>query len=138
MRRVKPAGWMLLFVAFAILVVSRFSNTDLGELGRPLKVGIVTWPGYVGGIYANQGLKHNKKCIFWRDYKLLVDFVLMDNPEYPYKRELAFASKKPDDLLDIVWSTVDYAAYELPKFHEKGINIHATSALAKTDPAMLV
>jgi hypothetical protein len=34
-----------------------------GLLRRPLRVGIVSWPGYAGGLVANHGLKPNKESI---------------------------------------------------------------------------
>src|SRR2546423_6875560 len=52
---------------------------DQGLLGRPLRVGVVTWPGYAGGITANNGFKANKQCIFWNGHKLLVEFLLMED-----------------------------------------------------------
>src|SRR5947209_13158064 len=32
---------------------------------RPLRVGIVSWPGYAGGLVANNGLRPNKDSDFW-------------------------------------------------------------------------
>src|SRR5690349_13909437 len=52
---------------------------DQGILGRPLRVGVVTWPGYMGGITANGGFKPNKECIYWKNHKLLVEFQLMED-----------------------------------------------------------
>src|SRR5678810_145214 len=33
------------------------ANTSGGALGRPLRVSVVTWPGYSGGEYFNRGFK---------------------------------------------------------------------------------
>lgn len=90
---------------------------DQGLLGRPLRVGVVTWPGYVGGIVANEGFKPNKQCIFWNGHKLLVQFMLMENADV---RSKAFA-KGGEDGVDIVWSTVDYWANELPGFVKNSV-----------------
>jgi outer membrane protein OmpA-like peptidoglycan-associated protein len=85
---------------------------DQGLLGRPLRVGVVTWPGYAGGIVANNGFKPSKECIFWNNHKLLVEFMLMEDVD---ARAKAFARGGKDGV-DIVWSTVDFWANELPGF----------------------
>lgn len=43
-----------------------------GLLGRPLRVGVVTWPGYAGGILANNGFRPNKDCIYYQKNNLCV------------------------------------------------------------------
>jgi NitT/TauT family transport system substrate-binding protein len=91
----------------------------LGLLNRPLRIGVVTWPGYAGGIVANNGFKPNKSCIYWNDYKLLVEFVLMEDVE---ARSKAFSS---GNGVDIVWSTVDFWANELPGFIKGGVKAKA-------------
>ena len=50
--------------AYKIFSGSSGGATCKGLLGRPLRVGIVTWPGYAGGIVANNGFKPNKDCIY--------------------------------------------------------------------------
>ncbi len=97
------------------------SGTDKGSLGRPLRVGIVTWPGYAGGIVANNGFKPNKNCIYWNKYNLQVEFLLMEDVDV---RAKAFASGGADGV-DIVWSTVDFWANELPGFIKNGIKARA-------------
>lgn len=92
-------------------------GSDQGLLGRPLRVGIVTWPGYAGGIVANGGFKPNKECLYWNNHKLLVEFLLMEDPD---ARSKAFARGGAEGV-DIVWSTVDYWANELPGFIKGGV-----------------
>jgi len=77
-----------------------------GLLGRPLRVGIVTWPGYAGGIVANNGFKPNQDSIYFRQHNLCVEFMLMEDVE---ARKKAFAQGGKDGV-DIVWSTVDFWA----------------------------
>ncbi|MEQ1932669.1 MAG: OmpA family protein [Fimbriimonadaceae bacterium] len=89
---------------------------DQGILGRPLRVGIVTWPGYAGGIVANNGFKPTRESIYWNNHKLLVEFLLMEDVD---ARAKAFAKGGPDGV-DIVWSTVDFWANELPGFNKGG------------------
>jgi NitT/TauT family transport system substrate-binding protein len=92
-----------------------------GLLGRPLRVGIVSWPGYAGGIGANNGFRPNTNCIFWQRHKLLVEFVLLEDVE---TRAKAF-SRGGDNGVDVVWSTVDFWAYELPGFLKGGVPARA-------------
>lgn len=99
-----------------------FSDTkDDSLLGRPLRVGVVTWPGYAGGIVANNGFKPNKDCIFWNGHKQTVEFLLMEDVDV---RAKAFAKGGPDGV-DIVWSTVDFWANELPGFVKDGTRARA-------------
>jgi NitT/TauT family transport system substrate-binding protein len=79
---------------------------------RPLRVGVVTWPGYAGGIVANNGFKPNTDCLYYKRHKLYVEFLLMEDVD---ARAKAFARGGKDGV-DIVWSTVDFWANELPGF----------------------
>src|SRR2546421_2296783 len=92
-------------------------GNDGSLLGRPLRVGIVTWPGYAGGIVANNGFKPNKNCIYWDKHNLQVEFLLMEDTDV---RAKAFA-KGGENGVDIVWSTVDFWANELPGFVKDGV-----------------
>jgi outer membrane protein OmpA-like peptidoglycan-associated protein len=94
---------------------------DQGLLGRPLRVGVVTWPGYAGGIVANNGFKPNKECIYWNNHKLQVEFLLMEDVD---ARAKAFA-RGGESGVDIVWSTVDFWANELPGFVKSGVKAKA-------------
>lgn len=89
-----------------------------GILKRPLKVGVVTWPGYCGGIVANKGFKPNKESIYWIRHNLLVQFMLMEDVD---ARAKAFSNGG----VDIVWSTVDFWANELPGFVKGGVKAKA-------------
>jgi NitT/TauT family transport system substrate-binding protein len=91
-----------------------------GLLGRPLRVGVVTWPGYAGGIVANNGFRPSKESIFWKN-QLLVEFLLIEDVDV---RSKAFARGGKDGV-DIVWSTVDFWANELPGFLEQGMQARA-------------
>jgi NitT/TauT family transport system substrate-binding protein len=97
-----------------------------GLLGRPLRVGIVTWPGFAGGIVANNGFEPNQDSLYYRQHNLCVEFLLMEDVDV---REKAFARGGKDGL-DIVWSTVDSSANELPGFRKSGI---AARVIMQTD-----
>jgi NitT/TauT family transport system substrate-binding protein len=113
-------------LTFSILLAGSFQSSctsltgDGSLLGRPLKVGVVSWPGYAGGIVANNGFKPNKECIYFKNHKQTVEFVLMEDPA---QRSQAFA--KGEGGVDIVWSTVDYWANELPGFVQNGVKARA-------------
>src|SRR5947209_8364410 len=93
-------------------VASTIQSPCKGLLGRPLRVGVVTWPGYAGGIVANNGFKPNEDSIYYKQHNLCVEFMLMEDVD---ARAKAFARGGKDGV-DIVWSTVDFWANELPGF----------------------
>src|SRR5438067_5255622 len=105
----------------AWVIYRRYMGTGPGGFNRPLRVGVVTWPGYAGGIVANNGFKPNKDCIYWNKHNLQVEFVMMEDVDV---RAKAFAKGGPDGV-DIVWSTVDFWANELPGFIQNGIKARA-------------
>lgn len=82
---------------------------DLGltaKLGRPLKVAVNQWPGWLGGIFANNGLNPNKACLYWKEHNILVEFVVMDDP-------VAMTNEFAAGRIDLAWSTMDTAATAL-------------------------
>jgi NitT/TauT family transport system substrate-binding protein len=132
--RVKRLGWNAVPVIVAFIaglaawsswrMVATVSPKPLplatfcrGILGRPLRVGIVTWPGYAGGIVANNGFAPNRDSIFFKQHNLCVEFILMEDLD---ARGKAFARGGKDGV-DIVWSTVDFWANELPGFLQSDV-----------------
>ena len=95
-----------------------------GILRRPLRVGIVSWPGYAGGLVANKGLGANKDSDFWnnKDHPLLVEFVLVED-ETELLREFAQGGDKGG--LDVMWSTVDSLAQQIPTLEKMGLRPRA-------------
>ncbi len=126
---------ILLGIGVYLLVGKRPPNGENGDgtpslvavdcsktlLGRPLRVGVVTWPGYAGGIVANNGFKPNADGIYFRNYNLCVEFMLMEDVDV---RAKAFARGGADGV-DVVWSTVDFWANELPGFRDTDLNAKA-------------
>ena len=107
-------GWVLIF---------GYYRAHQGVLGRPLQVGIVSWPGYAGGLVANNGLNRTMDSEFWKnDNNLLVDFKIIDDNDELY-RQFELGGDKGG--IDVMWSTVDSLAYQLPQFEKKGIHIRA-------------
>jgi NitT/TauT family transport system substrate-binding protein len=79
------------------------------ELTRPLRVGIVTWGGYAGGILANKGFKSSEESEFFTKYGLKVEMVVID--DFPASRD-AFKAGGDKGGVDVLWSTVDAFALE--------------------------
>lgn len=117
---------LAVFAAGAIFWIDRTGTQQSNQeskvdIDRPLIVGIVSWPGYAGGIVANRGFKENTESIFTKKYGLSVRFVLIEDID---ARGKAFAKGGPDGV-DVVWTTIDFWANELPNFVKGGINASA-------------
>src|SRR3989344_8640598 len=95
--------------------------TSQVDIDRPLIVGVVSWPGYAGGIVANRGFKENAESIFTKKYGLPVRFVLIEDID---ARGKAFAKGGPERV-HVVWTTIDFWANELPNFVKGGIEASA-------------
>lgn len=79
------------------------TSDEGGTSGTPsdaIKIGVVTWGGYAGGQYYNEGFKANKNSRFYRDYGFQVDFKVLD--DFTASRE---AFKRGD--VDLLWATID-------------------------------
>ncbi len=70
------------------------SNSDV------IKIGVVTWGGYAGGQYFNEGFKANSKSRFYKDYGFKVEFKVMDDFN-------ASRSAWKADEVDLLWATID-------------------------------
>ncbi len=62
-------------------VASKASLAGGSRLGRPIKVAIVTWGGYAGGIVANGGFAPNKDSVFYKDFGVQVELLVIDDFE---------------------------------------------------------
>src|SRR3989338_2898868 len=114
----------LLLVGF--FFISRQEKTERPsdsrvELQRPIIIGVTSWPGYAGGILANRGFKENAESIYTSKYGLQVRFVLMEDID---ARGKAFVKGGPDGI-DLVWSTIDFWANELPNLKQNGVDARA-------------
>ncbi|HHB79694.1 MAG TPA: hypothetical protein ENK85_10725 [Saprospiraceae bacterium] len=91
-------------------------NTDQTNPNRPknnhansddvVKIGVVTWGGYAGGQYFNNGFEASKDSRFYKDYGLLVEFKILD--DFVPSR----AAWKNDDV-NLLWCTVDALPTEM-------------------------
>ncbi len=78
------------------------SDTDPSTV----KVGVVTWGGYAGGQYFNEGFKANTQSRYYKDYGFKVDFKVLDD------FEASRAAFKNGDV-DLLWCTVDALPTEM-------------------------
>ncbi len=72
----------------------RDNNSDI------IKIGVVTWGGYAGGQYYNEGFKANRNSRFYKDYGFQVEFKILDD------FDASRAAFKNDDV-DLLWATID-------------------------------
>jgi len=115
-RKMKPGGKAIIAFLIAAAVFAgiymfkdsiptqdkdNVSNVDLQEGESIIKIGVVTWGGYAGGEYFNGGFDANReKSRFYKDYNLLVEFILLD--DYQASRDAFKAGE-----IDLLWNTVD-------------------------------
>ncbi|MDZ4708874.1 MAG: phosphate ABC transporter substrate-binding/OmpA family protein [Saprospiraceae bacterium] len=85
---------------------STSGNAPSGAFKDAIKVGVVTWGGYAGGQYFNEGFKANSRSRFVQDYGFPVDFKILD--DVPVSRE---AWK--NDEVNLLWCTVDALPTEI-------------------------
>jgi NitT/TauT family transport system substrate-binding protein len=81
------------------------------DSSKPLKVGVVTWGGYAGGEYFNEGFEPSENSRYWKDYKLKVQFVVID--DFNTSREAFKAGE-----LDVLWITADSFPTEVAALKE--------------------
>jgi len=63
-------------------------------------IGVVTWGGYAGGQYFNEGFEASEKSRFYKDYGFKVNFKVLDD------FEASRAAWKAGDV-DLLWATID-------------------------------
>lgn len=84
------------------------SNTSNdSELSKDaVKVGVVTWGGYAGGEYFNEGFRANNESRYVKEYGFPVEFKILD--DVPVSRE---AWK--NDEVNLLWCTIDALPTEI-------------------------
>ncbi len=65
-----------------------------------IRIGVVTWGGYAGGQYFNEGFGATKQSRFYKDYGLKVEFQILDDFE-------ASRAAFKNDEVNLLWSTID-------------------------------
>jgi NitT/TauT family transport system substrate-binding protein len=77
------------------------NDEDTGTAnGDVIKIGVVTWGGYAGGQYFNEGFKANTKSRFYKDYGFKVEFKVMD--DFNASRSAWKAGE-----INLLWATID-------------------------------
>ncbi len=74
------------------------ANTNNGK--RPIRIGVVTWGGYAGGQYFNEGFTASSQSRFKKEYGLDVEFIVNDDPTQ------SLQAWKNDEI-DLHWYTID-------------------------------
>lgn len=79
-------------------------NTSSGQTKEGyqevINIGVVTWGGYAGGQYFNEGFSANEESRFFKKYGFKVNFKLID--DFDASRD---AFKNGD--IDLMWATID-------------------------------
>ena len=65
-----------------------------------IKIGVVTWGGYAGGQYFNEGFEANRNSRFYKDYGFQVEFKILDD------FDASRAAWKSDEV-NLLWATID-------------------------------
>ncbi len=96
----------LIVLAFVIALLARTGVIRMpgGRVGRvddsPIKVCVVTWGGYAGGQYFNNGFKASKNSRYYKDYGIQAEFLVID--DFQNSRDAWKAGK-----CDLLWITAD-------------------------------
>lgn len=71
-----------------------------------IRIGVVTWGGYAGGQFFNEGFQATKNSRFFKDYGFMVNFEVID--DFDASRE-AFKNGN----IDLLWATIDALPTEM-------------------------
>lgn len=92
-------------------VVTAGQKLNKTEVQDVIRVCVVTWGGYAGGQYFNGGFKASKDSRYFKEYGILVEFVLMDD------WDASRAAWKSNDV-NLQWITADAFPTEAGAFKE--------------------
>jgi NitT/TauT family transport system substrate-binding protein len=87
------------------------SSTPIKADDKTIKIGVVSWGGYAGGQYFNEGFRANKKSRFYKDYGFTVEFKVLD--DFNTSRNAWKAGE-----VDLLWATVDAFTTEITGLQE--------------------
>ena len=71
-----------------------------------INIGVVTWGGYAGGQYFNEGFQANTNSRYYKEYGFKVNFEVLD--DFDASRE-AFKNGN----IDLLWATIDALPTEM-------------------------
>ena len=78
---------------------------------KTLTIGVVTWGGYAGGQYFNNGFSANTNSRYYKDYGFFVEFKVLDD------FDASRAAWKSDEV-DLLWATTGSFSTEAPGLAE--------------------
>jgi len=87
------------------------NNDNVEVSDETVKIGVVTWGGYAGGQYFNEGFKANKKSRFYKDYGFTVEFLILEDP-------IDSRNAWKADEVDLLWGTIDAFTTEVGGLQE--------------------
>ena len=90
-------GWV---AKAAVSSQKTFASAPKAKDPSALKVGVVTWGGYVGGQYFNKGFQASEESRFYKEYGMKVEFIV--NDDFASSRDAWKAGE-----VDILWGTAD-------------------------------
>ncbi|MCB9284350.1 MAG: OmpA family protein [Lewinellaceae bacterium] len=79
---------------------SKTSSSKPKADGDVISIGVVTWGGYAGGQYFNEGFAANTESRFYKDYGFQVEFKVLDD------FDASRAAWKRDEV-QLLWCTID-------------------------------
>ncbi|MEM1216759.1 MAG: ABC transporter substrate-binding protein, partial [Bacteroidota bacterium] len=86
---------------------STSTSTSSSAAGDAIRIGVVTWGGYAGGQYFNEGFAASEQSRYSKEYGIDVEFVLNDDVE-------ASLNAWKAGELDLHWYTIDAFPTILP------------------------
>jgi len=81
-------------------------KSDTKGAAEVINIGVVTWGGYAGGQYFNEGFQPNSNSRYLKEYGFNVNFEVLD--DFDASRE-AFKNGK----IDLLWATIDALPTEM-------------------------
>ena len=91
---------VLLLARIGVIRIPIISPSPPTSIDQPIKVCVVTWGGYAGGQYFNNGFKASKDSRYYKEYGIQVEFIVID--DFQNSRDAWKASK-----CDLLWITAD-------------------------------
>ena len=79
---------------------TKTSSSKAKAAGDVISIGVVTWGGYAGGQYFNEGFTANTDSRFYKDYGFQVEFKVLDD------FDASRAAWKRDEV-QLLWCTID-------------------------------
>jgi NitT/TauT family transport system substrate-binding protein len=81
-------------------------SSDVKGTSDVINIGVVTWGGYAGGQYFNEGFQANTNSRYYKEYGFKVNFEVLD--DFDASRE-AFKNGN----IDLLWATIDALPTEM-------------------------